>query len=130
MQGQGCSLCALAGLPAQPCPARRYNNHVLQLIVSSLYIPAALVSVFAASFARVTGRKVRAFRCTWRGGPHSLPPVALAAAECCLPRPTAEALGRLAAALRLHEQALTAQVCSSGACMPSSSPCPCRAGPR
>ena len=39
-------------------PYCKYNNHVLQLIVSSLYIPAAFVSIFAASFARKTGRKV------------------------------------------------------------------------
>lgn len=37
----------------------KYNNHILQLVVSSLYLAAAAAALITGPFARKYGRKVR-----------------------------------------------------------------------
>ena len=42
-------------------PYCKYDDQILQLIVSSLYLSAAASGIVAASFARRTGRRVRCY---------------------------------------------------------------------
>ena len=57
----------LGGFHANPNPVKAaycsYNNQVLQLVVSSLYISALFSGIIASKFARLYGRKASFLMC-------------------------------------------------------------------
>lgn len=55
---------ALAAAPVKAAYCK-YNNQVLQLVVSSLYLSALFSGIIASKFARLYGRKVHFYVLLW-----------------------------------------------------------------